>query len=141
MTTIVIYVDDLIITGNNHAFLADTKQKLKAQFEMTDMGLLHFFLGLEIWQHQQGIFVSQQRYVQELIHAFGMADARPISLPMDVNQNFLGSSDSEPADIHLYRKLIGSLIWLLNIKSDISFPVSLLVGFMGSLCKSIGMQD
>ena len=63
MTAIVIYVDDLIITGNIHAFLADTKKRLNAQIEIIDMGLLHFFLGFEIRQHQQGIFISQQRYV------------------------------------------------------------------------------
>ena len=82
---IVIYVDDVIITGDNQGFIFATKQKLHAQFDMTDLGLLHFFLGLEIWQHAQGIFVSQLRHVQELLVAFNMVDARPISLPIDVN--------------------------------------------------------
>ena len=99
---------------------------------MTDMGLLHFFLGLEIWQHAQGIFVSKQRYVQELLATFSMVDARPISLPMDVNQKLSKSGGSPSTNIHLYRKLIGSLIWLLNTRCDISFPVSLLAGFMSS---------
>ena len=132
VTIVVIYVDDLIITGDNQSFIAETKKKLHAQFDMTDMGLLHFFLGLEIWQHEQGIFVSQQRYIQELLTTFGMADARPISSPMDVNQKFSCSSDSPSTDQHLYQKLIGSLIWLLNTRCDISFPVGLLAGFMGS---------
>ena len=55
-----IYVDDLIITRDNQGFIYVTKQKLHAQFDMTDLGLLHFFLGLEIWKHDQGIFVSRQ---------------------------------------------------------------------------------
>ena len=63
MTAIVIYVDDLIISRDDQGFISTTKQKLHAQFDMTDLGLLHFFLGLEIWQHSQGIFVSKQRYV------------------------------------------------------------------------------
>ena len=96
------------------------------------MGLLHFFLGLENWQHDQGIFVSHQRYVQELLATFNMVDARPISLPMDVKQNFLESSNSPPIDAHLYRKLCGSLNWLLNTQCDISFSASLFSGFMGS---------
>ena len=96
------------------------------------MGLLHFFLGLENWQHDQGIFVSHQRYVQELLATFNMVDARPISLPMDVNKKFLESCDSPLADAHLYWKFIGSLIWLLNTWCDINFRVSLLASFMGS---------
>ena len=98
---------------------------------MTDM-LLHFFLGLDTWQHAQGIFVSQQRYVQELLVAFNMVDAKSISSPMDVNQKFLEFGDSPLANIHLYKKLTGSPIWLFNTRSNISFLVSLLVGFMGS---------
>ena len=99
---------------------------------MIDLGLLHFFLGMEIWQHSQGIFVSQQRYVQELLAAFNMVDAMPISSPMDVNKKFSESYDSTTVDSHLYWRLIGSLIWLLNTCCDIIFPVGLLAGFMGS---------
>ena len=51
MTAIVIYMDDLIILGDDQGFISATKQKLHAQFDMTDLGLLHFFLRLEIWQH------------------------------------------------------------------------------------------
>lgn len=128
---IVLYVDDLIITGNHVTFLESTKLKLQSQFDMTDMGVLHYFLGLEVYQHQTGIFISQQRYVSELLLSFGMEDSRTITSPMDVNQKFSIDTDSPPADIHLYRKLIGSLIWLLNTRCDLSFPVSLLAGFMG----------
>ena len=84
-TVIVLYVDDLIITGGNVEHIAQTKASLQSEFEMTDMGLLHFFLGLEIWQDQSGIFISQKRYVQELLQAFDMQDCKPISTPMDPN--------------------------------------------------------
>ena len=83
---IVLYVDDLIIIGGNVEHIAQTKASLQSEFEMTDMGLLHFFLGLEIWQDQSGIFISQKRYVQELLQVFDMQDCRPISTPMDPNQ-------------------------------------------------------
>ena len=129
---IVIYVDALIILGNDQGFISTTKQKLHAQFDMTDLGLLHFFLGLEIWQHSQGIFVSQQRYVQGLLVAFNTIDARPISSPLDVNYKISEFDDSTAADSHLYQRLIGSLIWLLNTHCDISFLMGLLAGFMGS---------
>ena len=61
-----------------------------------------------------------------------MIDARPISTPMDVNHKFLEFDDSIAVDSHLYQRLIGSLIWLLNTRCDISFPVGLLASFMGS---------
>ena len=65
--------------------ITETKASLQLEFEMIDMGLLHFFLGLEIWQDQSGIFISQKRYVQELLQAFDMQDCKPISTPMDPN--------------------------------------------------------
>ena len=109
-TVIVLYVDDLIITGGNVGHIAQTKASLQSEFEMTDMGLLHFFLGLEIWQDQSGIFISQKRYVQELLQAFDMQDCRPISTPMDPNQKLSAHDDGELVDASLYRKLVGSLI-------------------------------
>ena len=110
--------------------ITQTKASLQSKFEMADMGLLHFFLGLEIWQDQSGIFISQKRYVQELLQAFDMQDCRPISTPMDPNQKLSAHDDGELVDASLYRKLVGSLIWLLNTRLDISFPVGLLAGFM-----------
>ena len=67
-----------------------------------------------------------------------MVDARPISSPMDVNQKFLEFDDSTTINSHLYRRLIGSLIWLLNTRCDISFAVGLLAGFMGSPLQNHG---
>ena len=63
LTVIVLYVDDLIITGGNPKHIWKVKSTLKTEFEMTDMGLLNFFLGLEIWQDKKGVFISQRRYV------------------------------------------------------------------------------
>ena len=62
-TVNVLYVDDLIMTGNDAGFIRTTKSALASEFEMTDMGLLHFFLGLEVWQDDKDLFISQQRYV------------------------------------------------------------------------------
>ena len=95
---------------------------------MTDMGLLHFFLGLEIWQEEQGIFISQKWYVQELLEAFGMKDCKPISTQMDPNVKPSTHDDFELVDASLNRKLVGSLIQLLNTKLDICFPISFLAG-------------
>ena len=119
VTLVILYVDDLVLTGGNADHIAATKAALTLTFEMTDLGLLHFFLGLEVLQTQRGMFISQRRYVSELLEAFGMEDARPISSPMDPNAKLSAYDSSEPADSNLYRKLVGSLIWLLNTRLDL----------------------
>ena len=86
LCVLVLYVDDLIITGNDLLLVEQIKAALCPQFEMTDLGTLHFFLGLEIQQTPGGMFVSQQRYVLELLEKFQMREARPISSPMDPNE-------------------------------------------------------
>lgn len=98
-------MDDLIITGGNADHIRKIKASLQLEFEMTDMGLLHFFLGLEIWQTEKGIFISQHRYVQELLQAFDMQDCKPISTPMDPNQKLSAHDDAELVNASLYRKL------------------------------------
>ena len=70
-----------------------------------------------------GIFISQKRYVQELHQAFDMQACKPISTPMDPNQKLSAHDAGELVDASLYRKHVGSLIWLLNTRLDISFPV------------------
>ena len=77
---------------------------------MTDMGLLYFFLRLEIHKTPQGYFISQQRYIQELLESFQMVDCTALSSPMDPNSKLSTHGPRELADAPLYRKLIGSLI-------------------------------
>ena len=81
VTLVILYVDDLVLTGSHAKHIVATKAALTLTFEMTDLGLLHFFLGLEVLQTQRGMFISQQPYVNELLETFGMADARSISPP------------------------------------------------------------
>ena len=103
---------------------------------MTDLGTLHFFLGLEIQQTPCGMFVSQQRYVLELLEKFQMREARPISSPMDPNEKLSSNDSSGLADAVRYRQLVGSLVWLLNTRLDVSFVVGILSSFMQQPRKS-----
>lgn len=100
------------------------------------MGLLHFFLELEIWQTQRTIFVSQQPYVKKLLEVFGMDECKPISTLMDPNMTLSTHEDSGQVDASLYQKLVGSLIWLMNIPVDIIFPVELSADFMNNPVKT-----
>jgi len=77
---IVLYVDDLILTGDELLILS-CKEDLAREFEMKDLGLLHYFLGLEIWQRSDGLFVSQGKYAGEILEKFNMHGCKPVDTP------------------------------------------------------------
>jgi len=80
----VLYVDDLFLTGNEE-LIVEYKRELSAEFEMKDMGPLHYFLGLEIWQEPEGIFLGQGKYTVEILQRFGMMECK--SANSDGNQS------------------------------------------------------
>lgn len=83
MVYLVVYVDDLLMTRNNESYIASIKKELKKGFEMTDLGHLHYYLGIEVTQDPKYIFISQYNYIGELFKRFGMVDRNPISAPME----------------------------------------------------------
>ena len=103
MLIMVLYVDDLLITGEDH-LIEKCKQALISEFEMKDLGILHYFLGLEVWQHSKGIFVNQGKYTLDLLNKFGMLDCKAMKTPMETNLLKLkeATEDSESVDPTLY---------------------------------------
>ena len=97
---------------------------------MKDIGLMHYFLGLEVWQEQGHIFLGQGRYTVDILSRFQMGDCRPMSTPMITNWKKLHASETELVDPTLYRQLIGSLMYLVNTRPDICFAVNSLSQFM-----------
>ena len=83
-----LYVDDLFLTGNDKQ-IVECKKKLTTEFEMKDLGLTHYFLGLEVWQNPEGIFLNQERYVVEILKRFDMLKCKAMATPMDTNLKFL----------------------------------------------------
>lgn len=98
-----VYVDDLWITRNNEGFIASVKQDLKKGFEMTDMGNLHYYLGIEVVQASQYIFISQKKYVGELLNKFGMVDCNPLSTPMEHNLKLTSKKGNQFEDATKYK--------------------------------------
>jgi hypothetical protein len=78
---VVLYVDDLILTGNQLSLIQELKNDLKQCFEMTDLGLLHYFLGLQVWHMADGIFLSQPKYALDFLAQFHMSDCKPSPTP------------------------------------------------------------
>jgi hypothetical protein len=128
---LVLYVDDLFLTDSER-LIVECKRVLDYEFEMKDLGMMHYFLGLEVWQSTDEIFPSQGKYTVEILKKFGMTDCKSMPTPMVMNLKKMNeaSSDSGEIDPHLYRWLIGSLMYLVNTRPNICYAVSVLSEFM-----------
>jgi hypothetical protein len=112
---LVLYVDDLFLTGDEK-LIVGCKRELASEFEMKDLGLMHYFLGLEVWQRSDEIFLSQGKYIVEILQRFGMMDCKSMATPMMINLKLLSDSSSDLVDPTMYRQLIGSLMYLVNTR-------------------------
>ena len=110
-------MDDLFLTGEEY-LIAQTKRELSAEFEMKDLGLMHYFLGLKVWQKPGEIFLSQRKYEVDEIRRFGMLDSKSLITPMISNLKKLHdqATGSNPEDPTIYRQIIGSLMYLVHTK-------------------------
>jgi hypothetical protein len=100
---LVVYVDDMLITGNNESYNASIKKELKKGFEMTYLGHLHYYLGIEVIQNPRFIFIFQKKYIGELLNKFGMVACNPISTPMEQNLKLTSKEGNEFEDATKYR--------------------------------------
>jgi len=128
---LVLYVDDLFLTGAN-PLIHQCKRELAFEFDMKDLGLMHYFLGLEVWQKPGEIFLSQGKYVVKLLERFGMVDCKSVTTPRELKFKKLCGSVVGPDFINPseYRQLIGALMFLVNSHPDICFAVNTLSQFM-----------
>jgi hypothetical protein len=97
---------------------------------MKDIGLMHYFLGLEVWKEEGHIFLGQGRYAVDILSRFNMGDCKPMSTPMITNWQKISTSASPLVNPTLYPQLIGSLMYLVNTQPDICFAVHTLSQFM-----------
>jgi hypothetical protein len=122
---LLLYVDDLFLTGAKR-LITECKRKLAAEFEMKDLGMMHYFLGLEVWQRSDGIFLNQGKYDVEILKRFEMLDCKAMVTPIVSNLKLLQDTTSEIVDSTLYRQIVGSLMYLTNTRPDICFVVNTL---------------
>ncbi|GKV49381.1 hypothetical protein SLEP1_g56135 [Rubroshorea leprosula] len=131
-----LYVDDLIYTSNSSFLWKEIRRMMVNEFDMTDLGLMRYFLGLEVVQNGEGIFISQEKYAKDLLKKCRMEDCNSMGTPMVSNQKFSLDDGEEKVDAHAYRSLIGSLLFLTNNRLDIAFAISVLSRFMQSPSKT-----
>eukprot|EP00253_Pinus_taeda_P017418 PITA_17418 len=131
---LVVYVDDLLMTRNNESYIASIKKELGKSFEMTDLGYVHYYLGIEVTQHPKSIFLSQKKYIGDLLNRFGMTECNPLTTTMEQNFKLTSIEGKEFEDATKYRQLVGSLNYLITTRPNISFVVGTLFRFMQKHC-------
>ncbi|GJV34742.1 putative ribonuclease H-like domain-containing protein [Tanacetum coccineum] len=115
---------DGIIFGSTKKSLCNKFEKMMhKKFQMSSMGELIFFLGLQVKQKEDGIFISQDKYVTEILKKFGFTNVKTASTPMETQKLLLKDEDGEEVDVHFYRSIIGSLMYLTSSRPDIMFAV------------------
>ena len=129
---IVLYVDDMLLTGPNEAHIADFKADLNASFEMSDLGLLHHYLGIQFKQCDGGIALCQTQYVETLLRRFSLEDSKPIATPMETGLKLSLHDAGDHFDVTLYQQAVGCLIYVCITRLDIQFAVSQVSRFMHS---------
>ncbi|CAM8999542.1 unnamed protein product [Rhodiola kirilowii] len=127
---LLVYVDDIIITGTSQVLIDNIKQFIDSKFKIKDLGTLRYFLGLEVARSASGIFINQRKYALELIKDAGLLGCKPSSLPMDTKHKLSLSTSSVLADPTKYRRLVGQLIYLTVTRPDLAYAVHILSQFM-----------
>ena len=100
------------VGGDNEAEVAHIKTLMKQEFDMKDLGELHYFLGIEIVRMKEGIWLPQRQYALDMLSKYGMTDCKPISMPLDQNLKLRADEGQVLEDVTMYRKIVGSLIYL-----------------------------
>jgi len=103
---LVVYVDDVLMIGHNESYISSTKKELRNGFEMTNLRHVHYYLGIEVNQHMKFIFLSQKKYIGDLLNKFGVAECNPLTTPMDQNLKLKSTEGNEFEDATKYRQLL-----------------------------------
>ena len=124
---VLIYVDDLIVAGNDLSMIAKFKKHLSDCFHMKDLGKAKYFLGIEITRGPQGMFLSQRKYALDIVDEAGLLGSKPVSTPMEVNHQLLADETSPfCTDPMRFRRVVGRLVYLTITRPDLPYPVHVL---------------
>jgi Reverse transcriptase (RNA-dependent DNA polymerase) len=125
-----VYVDEIVITGNDSTLLQHFVKFLDERFTIKDLGDLHFFLGIEVHQHHKGLLLTQSQYIYSMLDRAKMHGAKHTNTPMAIGQQlskFVGESFDDP---QLYRSIVGALQYVTITRPEISFAVNQVSQFM-----------
>ncbi|GJX70348.1 putative ribonuclease H-like domain-containing protein [Tanacetum coccineum] len=118
-----VYVDDIIFGSTKKSWCDEFEALMKSRFQMSSMGELTFFLGLQVKQNKAGIFISQDKYVAEILKKFDLVNVKTAITPMETKVALTKDEEAVDVDVHLYRSMIGSLMYLTASRPDIMYAV------------------
>jgi hypothetical protein len=127
-----VYEDDIIFGGSSYTLVSRFQEMMESEFQISLMGELTFFLGIQVKQTKQGTFVHQAKYTKDLMKKFNMMELKPVSTPMSFAASLGSDEDDEAVDQREYRSMIGSLLYLTATWPDIQFTVGLCARFQAS---------
>ncbi|XP_070682343.1 uncharacterized mitochondrial protein AtMg00810-like [Malus domestica] len=125
-----LYVDDLIFTGSNPSMYEEFKRVMTKEFEMTDIGLMAYYLGIEVKQNEEGIFISQESYTKKILKKFKMDNCKPISTPVECGVKLTKHDEGESVDPIFFKSLVKSLRYLTCTRPNILYTVRLVSRYM-----------
>lgn len=130
ITALIVYVDDMVVTGNDDEERKALQTYLSKEFEMKDLGPLKYFLGIEVSRSTKGIFLSQRKYTLDLLEETGMSACQPIDTPLDGGLKLFFEPDQVPVDKRRYQRLVGRLMYLAHTRPDLAYALSVISQFM-----------
>ncbi|GJU83424.1 putative ribonuclease H-like domain-containing protein [Tanacetum coccineum] len=116
-----VYVDDIIFGSTKKELCTEFEKLMHKKFQMSSIGELTFFLGLQVTQKDDGIFISQDKYVDEILKKFGFSTVKTTSTPIETSKPLMKDENANDVDFHLYRSMIGSLMYLTSSRPDIIY--------------------
>ncbi|XP_025621508.1 uncharacterized mitochondrial protein AtMg00810-like [Arachis hypogaea] len=122
---LIVYVDDIILTGDDFLELKDLKEKLAKAFEIKELDSLKYFLGIKFARSKEGIFMNQRKYILDLLKETGLLGCKAAETPIESNLKLKLAEPENIMDKGRYQQLVGRLIYLSHTRPDIAFAVSM----------------
>ncbi|XP_021995995.1 uncharacterized mitochondrial protein AtMg00810-like [Helianthus annuus] len=129
---VLIYVDDVILVGNDANKISETKSFLNKRFSIKDLRNLKYFLGIEVARTEEGMVLSQRKYTLDILEDAGMLGCHPSPMPMEQNLKLGIGEEEDRVDANHYRRLIGRLFYLQATRPDVAYSVSILSQFVAN---------
>ncbi|XP_059663880.1 uncharacterized mitochondrial protein AtMg00810-like [Cornus florida] len=130
ITTLIVYVDDMVVTGNDPEEMKALKKYLSREFEMKDLGPLRYFLGIEVSRSNKRIFLSQRKYALDLLQETGMTSCQLAATPVEEGLKLCVESNQVPANKGRYQRLVGRLMYLAHTRPDLAYALNIVCQFM-----------
>ncbi|WKA05383.1 hypothetical protein VitviT2T_023353 [Vitis vinifera] len=127
---LIVYVDDMVVIGNDPEERKALQNYLFREFEMKDLGHLKYFLGIEVSRSSEGIFLSQRKYVLDLLQETGMSGCQPVNTPIEEGLKLCVEPNQVSTDKGRYQRLVGRLMYLAHTRPDLTYALSVVSQYM-----------